>query len=293
MLNVLIDPSQERKIADFRTLGMNDVLALGRYQYSYAHNQLPRHTHGDSFEICYMDEGIQPYVIGKKKYVLKGGEVLTVFPNENHSSGHAPEYKGRLYWLIIREPKPKEAFLELPLNETEKLCSALYALKPRHFPGNKFLKFYLEKIFQAYSGSSPMKNLEIRTWAIRFLLDIITDCSEHKDHLVSPMVRNIQNYIQENLHKENFLLSDLAFRSGLSLSRFKARFKEEVGVAPGNYIIHQKIIKAKELLAERKCNIIEIAMMLGFSTSQYFATTFKRYTGITPSEFRSSPEPIL
>lgn len=286
MLNVLIDPSEDRKIVDFRTLGMKDVIALGRYQYSYAHNQLPRHTHGDSYEFCYMDEGIQPYVIGSEEYVLKGGEVLAVFPNENHSSGQAPEYRGRLYWLILRAPQPGETFLELSPGETRNLCAALCSLSPRNFTGSSFLKFYLEKIFQSYAGSSPLKCLEIRSLVIRFLLDIISDCKKHKEHQISPLIQDIQEYISQNLYKENISLSELASRANLSLPRFKARFKEEVGAAPAGYILHQKISEAEKLLKETDSKIIQIAMDLGFSTSQYFATTFKRYTGSTPSEFR-------
>ena len=62
MLNVLIDPSDERKIADFRKLGMKDMLTLGRYQYTSARSPLKKHTHGNMFEICLLDEGVQTYI---------------------------------------------------------------------------------------------------------------------------------------------------------------------------------------------------------------------------------------
>ena len=72
----------------------------------------------------------------------------------------------------------------------------------------------------------------------------------------------------------------------LSLSRFKTRFKHEVGVAPGGYIIMRKVEKAKELLGDRDRSITDIAFDLGFSSSQYFATVFKKLIGLTPSEYR-------
>ena len=74
--------------------------------------------------------------------------------------------------------------------------------------------------------------------------------------------------------------------AGLSLSRLKARFKKETGVSPANFIMLRRIEGAKELLDRTDKNITDVAFELGFSSSQYFATAFKRYTGMTPKEFR-------
>ena len=100
MLNILIDPSSERKIADFRTLGLTDVMTLGRYNYAFSHRPLPKHTHGNMLEICLLDEGVQPYQVEGKPLMLKGGEVLVTLPNEVHGTGPNPENRGCLYWRM-------------------------------------------------------------------------------------------------------------------------------------------------------------------------------------------------
>jgi AraC-like DNA-binding protein len=73
----------------------------------------------------------------------------------------------------------------------------------------------------------------------------------------------------------------------LSESRFKSRFKAEIGVPPAEYWLRQKIERATEMLKTRR--VTEVAHELGFSSSQYFATAFKRYTLMNPSRYRKNP----
>jgi AraC-like DNA-binding protein len=77
----------------------------------------------------------------------------------------------------------------------------------------------------------------------------------------------------------------LAEDAGLSLSRFKTKFKAQIGIAPHEFILRCKVEAAKKFLLEENRNVTNTAMELGFSSSQYFATVFKRFTQQTPLEF--------
>jgi AraC-like DNA-binding protein len=88
-----------------------------------------------------------------------------------------------------------------------------------------------------------------------------------------------------------FRLEDLARRVGLSLSRFKARFKQETGMSPRQFILRTKIETACERLAKGNEAISDIAFDLGFPTSQYFATVFHRFEGVTPKVYRQKSQP--
>jgi AraC-like DNA-binding protein len=85
---------------------------------------------------------------------------------------------------------------------------------------------------------------------------------------------------------EDFQLRDLARQTHLSLSRFTA----ETGVSPGQFLVRTRIEASKRRLAEAAEPIMQIAMSLGFSSSQYFATVFKRITGATPRAYRCGSE---
>jgi YesN/AraC family two-component response regulator len=53
-----------------------------------------------------------------------------------------------------------------------------------------------------------------------------------------------------------------------------------------NYINSKRVIKAKELLLKTNKNVTAIAEEVGFKSAPYFYRTFKKYVGLTPSEYR-------
>lgn len=60
-------------------------------------------------------------------------------------------------------------------------------------------------------------------------------------------------------------------------------FSSRFGMSPKAYQMQQKIQNAKRLLAETSMKVTEIAMEIGFSSSQHFANTFKAHTGLSPT----------
>jgi AraC-like DNA-binding protein len=106
---------------------------------------------------------------------------------------------------------------------------------------------------------------------------------------VRPVLPVIQESIEFIAQNEEVWLSvaQVAEKAKLSESYFKILFREQVGLPPAEYMLRRKIEAAKTLLAEPDCNITELAYRLGFSSSQYFATVFRRFTNQTPSEFMS------
>ncbi len=287
MLNILIDPSAQRKIADFRTLGLSDIMVLGRYHYAQARRALSHHTHGDMFEICLLDEGEQPYVVEGRRYLLRGGDLLLVLPNERHGTGPAPENRGRLYWLLIRVPRRGERFLNLPPAVGRSLVDALLRAPQRHFSGRPQLKACLERMFAVFDNpQSPFRIAELQNWALRFVLDVLHDARRHAERPIHAAIRKVQAAVEERLSDEALSVSDLAAVAGLSVSHFKAQFKREVGSAPGNYVTLRRVARAKERLSTSREPVTAIALDTGFRTSQYFATAFKKHTGLTPLAYR-------
>lgn len=86
---------------------------------------------------------------------------------------------------------------------------------------------------------------------------------------------------------DNVSLEQLADIACLSLSRFKERFRTEIGISPREYFNLKKIEQAKAWLHEDGSGdrITDIAMKLGFSSSAYFSVVFKKFTALTPSEY--------
>jgi len=81
-------------------------------------------------------------------------------------------------------------------------------------------------------------------------------------------------------------LNELAKSSFLSASYFSQIFKEKTGRSPKQFMIKEKIEKAKEMLTKTDRSIKQIAEELGYESESYFHKQFKAKTLATPSEFR-------
>ncbi len=86
---------------------------------------------------------------------------------------------------------------------------------------------------------------------------------------------------------EDVSLAELAAGVDLSPSRFNALFRAATGLPPHQWLIRRRIERACELLLDMAMPVTEIALSLGFSSSQHFATAFKHQMGTTPSAWRS------
>ena len=95
--------------------------------------------------------------------------------------------------------------------------------------------------------------------------------------------------IYENL--ETVTVSELAEACFLSQGRFSHLFKESIGVSPMRYITEQRIKRAGELLAETENSVSEIGALVGFDDQNYFSRMFRKYTGLSPLNYRKNYSP--
>ncbi len=93
------------------------------------------------------------------------------------------------------------------------------------------------------------------------------------------------DYIHSNL-SSNIDIPELHHQAGLSRSRFCEQFKICFGITLTQYIQHARLEKSKYLLRSTPLSISEIAYACGYNWPSFFNRTFKKSTGVSPSEFR-------
>ncbi|ROI00401.1 AraC family transcriptional regulator [Chryseobacterium daecheongense] len=95
----------------------------------------------------------------------------------------------------------------------------------------------------------------------------------------------VVDYIKKNLHQK-LSIDSIAKLAYVSKSNFFKMFKDELGTSPNEFILQERINRAKELLASQN-SIKETAYQTGFSDANYFNRVFKQLVGVTPKNFQN------
>ena len=95
----------------------------------------------------------------------------------------------------------------------------------------------------------------------------------------------VADFIKKNLHQK-LSIDVIAKMAYVSKSNFFKMFKQELGLSPNEFIIKERIKKAKELLISQS-SVSEVAFSTGFSDTNYFIRVFKQVEGVTPKIFQN------
>lgn len=125
----------------------------------------------------------------------------------------------------------------------------------------------LDILFQIHSESHPQSTLIENT--------------NSRDIVVNQAV----GYIKENLTKK-ILIDEICHYIGTNTSTLNFKFRREFNLSVGQYIVEERIKKAKKLLVGTSYSITEIANRCGFQDVYYFSNVFKKIQGVSPSEYR-------
>ena len=275
-----------RRVLDLRPDGLDEVPMLGWYHYAEARPDLPVHRHAGGFEICYLERGRQVFEVNGQQSTLSGGDIFFTLPDEPHSTDGNPSEPGILFWINVRLPESPLGLFGLQQDESNALINSLLHLPHRHFRATAQTKALFEELFALHDRAEvSQRTTRMRCTAVRLLFEIIDGGLQHNTATTSQCMRNVIQWIH-NHPGEEYSLKDLARRADLSISHFKKRFKTETGLSPWQFILLHRIEVARERLLTSDVPVTQLAHSLGFNSSQYFATVFKRMTGETPSECR-------
>ena len=100
------------------------------------------------------------------------------------------------------------------------------------------------------------------------------------------MMKKLLDYMNENISNANIRIEDLADAVNLGRTVFYGKIKSITGMTPIDFVHHIRIERAEELIANSNYQISQISYLTGFSDPKYFSHSFKKDTGMTPSEYR-------
>lgn len=110
--------------------------------------------------------------------------------------------------------------------------------------------------------------------------------SVYKGGLPQHQLLQVLDYINEHLDRD-IKLADLAALLDMSQFHFSHLFKQAIGTSPYQYLLGQRIERAKQLLKQTDRSIMDIALACGFNSHSHLSKQFRQSTGMTPTTYRS------
>lgn len=108
------------------------------------------------------------------------------------------------------------------------------------------------------------------------------------DESVSGFTKMVLDLIAQNLSDPEFDVDSIAESTGMSRIHVNRKLKSEGSPSPSVLLKDARMAKASSLLKEGNLSVKEIGIACGFSRPSYFATAFKEYFGVTPSDFQAA-----
>ena len=296
----------ERIELDFKDVGLHDsVSSLGRLHMGEAHlpwdlaniKNHPKHrkSHEGIIEVHYLASGRQVFQVADREYRTRGGDLLVVLPGEEHGTGEHTWERMLIYWIRIQMPSRARGgkFLNLPKKFVKPMLDKLSGIRPesRVFRASTRIRGLFNDVILSHTHSeAPMKPLAVLAGLSGLMMEIVR-CSqagsaERKRGEITAVLKYIDEHIQDGVESASLGGEELSEVANLSRSQFQVKFRRQVGMSPAEYVTHRKIERAVKLLSSGRFSVTDVAFRLGFSSSQYFATVFKKYTNKHPRDYR-------
>lgn len=246
----------------------------------------------DFWELVYADKRQLFITASAKELCLEVGQLYIHKPNEFHNircdGAHAansiilsfdcscPELMDVAGTVITCGPEEKKLLANI-IKESQDAFST-----PLGIPYTRVM----EKSGSGEFGCEQMVSLYIEQLLI-LLIRNHRIAHRPKQSESGQELKSICDYLGKNVCNR-LCFSDVAETFNLSASVLKRIFREQMGCGVMEYFMRLKVDTAKQLIREGDQNFAEIADSLGFNTSQYFTTVFRRVSGMTPTEYSRS-----
>jgi AraC-like DNA-binding protein/mannose-6-phosphate isomerase-like protein (cupin superfamily) len=245
------------------------------------------HEHVDSCEIVLVVGGRGICHINGSQYPFEKGDILVYNEHVIHSEELRSEADSlNLYYVVIQH------FSVAGMAENKLLPDGVSPVLSSRNDFSELKQMYeiiLRECEQQEVGYDVLTNSLVHGILVKVLRLVNDQFQLLRNSKEYPLERQIMDHIAKN-YMNNLSLKDLAQRFHISQYYLEHIFKEYTGESPINHLIRCRLDMAKKLLLTTDNSVTAIAQMTGYETVSYFCVAFKKATGMTPTQYQSSPE---
>ena len=251
-----------------------------------------------SLRLYYVIEGKFEWNIHHQPHMLYPGDAALILPGQQFGSDKGFLDIGTISWIHINIQKLESGEM-VPgkwssLSENESLAIGKILLLNNSVAFSKLneagriLQYIQNELFNKEVGYATRVNQLIDELFITLTRQLTKQSNPARDFPKTFM--QLEQTLRQNLSHQ-WTVEEMAAVVGMGTTLFNEKVKTYSGFSPINYLINIRISEAIKLLKKKDTSLTDIALDIGFYSSQHFSTTFKKLTGYTPSEFRKNHLP--
>ena len=283
-------------LAGVRTVGFWDARRDADWGLDFHRNE--------GIEFTLLESGHLEFAVEGQEHQLGPGDLTVTRPWQLHRAGYPQIAAGRLHWLIldvgIRRPDQPwkwPSWIVLAKPDRDELTDILRHNEHPVWTGGTEIARCFRQIAAAVEadrdGCCASRLAVLINELLLLTLEMFRREDVTLDKALSGTRRTVELFLadlQDNLDQleEEWTVREMAQRCGLGVTQFNAHCKRLTNMAPLQYINHLRLESAAILLVEQPgLTVTEVAVRCGFTSSQYFATVFRRRFGRSPRAYRA------
>lgn len=265
----------------------------------------------EGIEFTFVSRGRLPFSCHGRHWELEPGSLAVTRPWQPHRLGSPAIPASRIVWLIldvgVRHPGQSwrwPDWLLLGHDDLARLERVLQEKPQAVWQGTELARDLFEKLATVLANpASESTTTKLALVVNELLLAVLESVQVYGSGSGSGSGENHGSALgpaSSRAAVEAFLarlgddiaypwtLTEMSQACGMGRTQFSAHCLSLTNQSPMQYLLRLRVQEAKDLLYDPSLTVTEIAHRCGFSTSQYFATTFRQVTGMSPSGYRKS-----
>lgn len=263
------------------------------------HSIFSAHTH-DSLEILLVRSGAMDIELNKESLPLKAGDIVIINPFDIHGGQIHPEDRYVSYACLMLELR--SYMLDFKGNHLDRMLSQILDGRLRfdsvlkaELPEVSRISNLIEQLKGSFESAQNEHSAALECQMMSLIYSLLSELSALTHETSSSFakghdimfIRSVDEYICEN-YASHITIESICSALGFGERNFYRLFRQSFGTTFINYLREYRIQRALRDYSASNIPIAEIASSVGFTDYCYFSRTFRRMTGVSPSEYFKS-----